>query len=134
MSLKEQERNILVDLYLTKSDEALNDARLTSDQGRWNAAANRLYYALFHAITALFVSDGIPVHSHNGMKIKFGQEYVLTGLTTDEEGKLLSKMETMRERADYDATFTASETLIKERFDQVDQMIRHIKELIVRKR
>jgi uncharacterized protein (UPF0332 family) len=134
MSLKEQERDILVNLYLSKCDETLNDARLTRDQGRWNTSANRLYYALFHAITALFVSDGIPVHSHNGMKIKFGKEYVLTGLATDEEGKLLSKMETMRERADYDATFTATEAIINERFDQVEQMIQHIKVLIKRTR
>ena len=55
MSLQEQERDTLVNLYLSKCDETLNDARLTRDQGRWNASANRLYYALFHAITALFV-------------------------------------------------------------------------------
>jgi len=134
MSLKEEERSTLVNLYLSKCDETLNDARLTRDQGRWNASANRLYYALFHAITALFVSDGMPVHSHNGMKIKFGKEYVLTGLATDEEGKLLSKMETMRERADYDATFTATEALINERFNQVEKMILHIKVLIDRNR
>ena len=134
MSLKEEERSTLVNLYLSKSDETLNDARLTRDQGRWNASANRLYYALFHAITALFVSDGIPVHSHNGMKIKFGKEYVLTGLATDDEGKLLSKMETMRERADYDATFTATQALIDERFDQVEKMILHIKAMINRNR
>ena len=134
MSLKEEERDTLVNLYLGKCDETLNDARLTRDQGRWNAPANRLYYALFHAITALFVSDGIPVHSHNGLKIKFGKEYVLTGLATEDEGKLLSKMETMRERADYDVTFTATEAIINERFGQVEQMIHHIKELVGRKR
>lgn len=134
MSLKDEERDTLVNLYLSKCNETLNDARLTRNQGRWNASANRLYYALFHAITALFVSDGIPVHSHNGMKIKFGKEYVLTGLATDDEGKLLSKMETMRERADYDATFTATEAVINERFTQVEKMITHIKSLIDRDR
>ena len=81
-----------------------------------------------------YLSDGIPVHSHNGLKIKFGKEYVLTGLATDEGGKLLSKMESMRARADYDATFTATEAIITERFDQVEQMIHHIKVLIDRTR
>lgn len=69
MSLKDNERDTLIRLYLAKSDETLEDARYNRSQERWNATANRLYYALFHAITALFVSDGIPVHSHNGMKI-----------------------------------------------------------------
>lgn len=41
-------------------------------------------------------------------------------------------METMRERADYDATFTASEPIIKERTEAVEKMIQHIKELIFR--
>lgn len=112
MSLKEEERRTLVNLYLKKSDETMEDADFNYSQARWNVTANRLYYALFHAITALFVNDGIPVHSHNGMKIQFGKNYVLTGLATDEEGKLLSQMETMRERADYDATFVASKRLL----------------------
>ena len=134
MSLKDEERDTLIQLYLAKSDETLEDARLNRIQARWNTTANRLYYALFHAITALFVSDGIPVHSHNGMKIRFGKEYVLTGLATDEEGKLLSQMETMRERADYDATFQATQVLIDERFNAVENMIQHIKELVIRVR
>ena len=134
MSLKDEERQLLVKLYLTKSDETLEDARFCCSQGRWNATANRLYYALFHAITALFVSDGIPVASHNGMKVRFGKEYVLTGLATDEEGKLLSQMETMRERADYDATFMATKAIIDERFESVERMIQHIKELATRDR
>ncbi len=134
MSLKDEERLTLINLYLRKSEEALEDARLTSSQARWNVAANRLYYSLFHAITALFVSDGIPVHSHNGLKIKFGKEYVLTGLASEEEGKLLSQMETMRERADYDATFTASESIITERMKNVEAMLNHINELVIRNR
>ena len=132
MNLKDDERQTLVNLYLSKSDEAMEDARLNISQARWNAAANRLYYSLFHALTALFVGDGIPVRSHSGMKVKFGKEYVLTGLASEEEGKLLSQMETMRERADYDATFTASEPIIKERTEAVEKMIQHIKELIFR--
>lgn len=132
MSLKEEERKALVALYMAKSEEALEDARLCRNQQRWNASANRLYYALFHALTALFVNDGVPVGSHNGAKIRFGKEYVLTGLATNEEGKLFSQMETMRERADYDATFTASEQLIHERFSAVEQMIEHIRQLMNR--
>lgn len=130
MILKDEERQTLVKLYLSKSDEAMEDALLNSSQARWNAAANRLYYSLFHALTALFVSDGIPVRSHSGMKVKFGKEYVLTGKDSEEEGKLLSQMETMRERADYDATFTASESVIRERTESVRNMIQHIKELV----
>ena len=109
MSLKDIERTELVKLYLAKSTDTLDDARLNQSQKRWNVAANRLYYALFHAIAALYVNDGVAVGSHKGFKARFGKEYVLTGLATEAEGKLLSQMETMRERADYDVTFMADE-------------------------
>ena len=86
MSLKEEERKALVALYWGKCEETLQDARCNREQKRWNATANRLYYALFHAITALFVNDGVAVSSHQGAKIRFGKEYVLTGLATKAEG------------------------------------------------
>ena len=55
-------------------------------------------------------------------------------LKEEERDTLVNKMETMRERADYDVTFTATEAIINERFGQVEQMIHHIKELVGRKR
>mgnify|MGYP002626304146 CR=1 FL=1 len=130
MKLNDEERSTLIELYLKKCDDTLDDARIIRDQKRWNSTANRLYYALFNALNALFVSYGIAVGSHNGVKIRFGKEFVLKGLATTEEGKLLSQMESMRERADYDATFIADESVINERFTLVEQMIDHIKQLI----
>lgn len=43
------------------------------------------------------------------------------------------QMESMRERADYDVTFIASEEIIEERFEKVEKMIKHIKDLAKRK-
>ena len=36
MSLKDEERDTLIQLYLAKSDETLEDARLNRSQARWN--------------------------------------------------------------------------------------------------
>lgn len=134
MSLNDKERDLMIKLYLEKSDETFQDARSCIESGRWNAAANRLYYALFHSIVALFVSDGISIGSHKGAKARFGEYYVLSGLACAEDAKLLSQMETLRERADYDAVFKADESIVKERFMLVEQMIKHLKDLIYRDR
>ena len=134
MSLSDEERGVLVKMYMDKSFDTLEDARCNMKMCRWNSAANRLYYALFHAVTALFVSDGLSVGSHNGARTVFGKEYVLTGLATEDEAKLFAQMETMRERADYDAAFKASDEVVKERFCRVESMIQHIVEIINRQR
>ena len=54
----------------------------------------------------------------------------MRGLATEEEGKLLSRMSSMRERADYDITFTATQETIDDYAQPVNNMIKHIKELI----
>ena len=41
-------------------------------ENKWETAANRLYYALFHAMSALLVCDGHQVKSHRGVLALFG--------------------------------------------------------------
>lgn len=133
MSLTEEQRELLVQLYLGKSDEALVDAEVGRKAERWNFTANRLYYAMFHAVTALLVRDGYDVKSHEGAKINFGKYYVMTNLATPEEGRFYSQMITLRERADYDCVFLADKDTIDERFPQVERFIHKIRTLIDRK-
>ena len=45
MSLSEEDRNTLIDFRMEKSDEAMKDVELLVGNGRWTAAANRLYIA-----------------------------------------------------------------------------------------
>lgn len=67
------------------------------------------------------------------MKSAIGQYYVLTGLLSPEDSKLFSQMETMRERADYDCLFNATETDIEEKYEPTKQLIEKIKHMIYQK-
>jgi uncharacterized protein (UPF0332 family) len=58
MSLSNEERQMLVSLYMSKAWQTYKDANVAAEAGRWGMAANRLHYSLFHAATALFVNDG----------------------------------------------------------------------------
>ena len=39
------------------------------EKGYWNTLANRLYHALFHAVSGLLITDGREVGSHKGAAI-----------------------------------------------------------------
>ena len=52
MSLREEDRRVLVILELEKSDKTLAEMEVQLQNGLWGLAANRLYYALFHAVSA----------------------------------------------------------------------------------
>ena len=60
MSLKEADRKALVVLGMEKSDKMVDEVRRLVDYSMWSLAANRLYYALFHAVTAMLISDNHP--------------------------------------------------------------------------
>ena len=95
-------------------------------------AANRLYYALFHVTSALFINDGLEVRSHRGIKSKLGEHYILTGKLSSDYSCFLAKMETLRDRADYNIQFMAAEKdilpnlpLAKDFIETIEKMIRN---------
>ena len=47
MSLDKESRNAMVAYRQEKADVAIDDALFLTDAGRYNIAANRLYYALY---------------------------------------------------------------------------------------
>ena len=69
MSLNQEERNIMVGLELEKAKSTFAEHEGLTEKGYWNTLANRLYYALFHAVSAMLISDGREVGSHKGAAI-----------------------------------------------------------------
>lgn len=55
MSLKEEERRVIVTLELEKADKTLDEMQIQLEHELWSMVANRLYYALFHAVSALLM-------------------------------------------------------------------------------
>lgn len=53
MSLREEERQVIVTLELEKADKTWAQMEVQIEAEQWELVANRLYYALFHAVSAL---------------------------------------------------------------------------------
>ena len=130
MSLDEAKRLDMINKYVEKADQCWADAENARTICSWSIVANRMYYALVNSFRALLLKDMHPSHTHNGIKSLIGMHYVVTGKLSDAEGKLYSQMETMREKADYDCYFDATEEDINEKFEPVHQLLLHIKELL----
>lgn len=67
MSLNEEERKVVVNLELNKASRLLGQAERNAEIGLWNVVANRLYYSLFHAVSAMLIHDHFNVSSHKGL-------------------------------------------------------------------
>lgn len=130
MNLSDSERATIVSLELDKAHKTFADMEFCAKEQKWEAAANRLYYALFHAVSALLINGGQNVKSHRGIMSLFGQQYVRTGLFSREDGSLLSDLVIMRDNADYNLFFEASEEKIVPYIEPTRQLIGKIETYI----
>lgn len=91
------ELKALLNLAKESLDEANNDLR----DGFVRGAISSSYYCFLHLMRALLLQRGIIVKSHQGVKIKFSQEFILTGKINKKFGKVISDLFEDRLDADY---------------------------------
>ncbi len=109
MSLNNEERRIIVGLEYEKAVNTIAQIVELQKLGYWDNIANRLYYAVFHVVNALLISDGHPVNTHRGVIALFGNYYIRTGIFASEDGRLYSDLQTMRNNSDYNCSYDATE-------------------------
>ena len=134
MSLSDSERLIVVNLEMEKAKRTFDDMLFCLHEGKWEAAANRLYYALFHATSALLINDGHNVKSHRGTMALFGEYYIRTGIFERKDGSLLSDLVIMRDNADYNCFYEANEEKLSPYIEPTRRLIAKIDSYISTKR
>ena len=88
MKLNDEERRVMVSLEYEKAKSFLEQAEKIAAMDLWDVVANRLYYSIFHAVSALLIKDGHNVSTHKGTLVLFGQHYVKTGIFPADASKL----------------------------------------------
>ena len=130
MGLTDEERQIIVQLELEKAQSIMAQIENLRVLKYWDNIANRLYYAIFHAVSALLINDGHSVNTHKGVVVLFGQHYVRTSIFSMDDGKLYSQLQTMREKGDYNCAYQTSEDEIEPLIEPaqilVDKIVKYI--------
>ena len=101
-TLTTEERIALAKYRIERAKTTLIEAVDNAGFGHWNLVANRLYYAVFHALNALIAIDGDAVKTHKGLISLIGLHYVNSGVIKTEDNKLIMRLFRMRQTADYD--------------------------------
>lgn len=130
MSLNDEERKIIVGLEYEKSLRILSQVEELTKLGYWDNIANRLYYSVFHAVAALLIHDGHSVNTHKGAVVMFGRHYIKSGLLPLEDGRLYSRLQTMREKSDYNCTYDVGKEDVEPMINPAKMFIERIGKLI----
>jgi len=74
--MTENEKQELINYRMSRVDETLEEVGFLVDNGLYNTAVNRLYYACFYAVSSLLVKNEIKAHRHAGVRQMFGLHFV----------------------------------------------------------
>ena len=130
MGLNNEERRTMVGLEIEKADRFLKQAGIMCDMEQWDIAANRYYYACFHAVQALFVHNGLASRRHKGMLTQLGLHFVKPGIVEDRLGAFLTRMEQLREKGDYNCLFEVTKDELLTFVEPAKELVDKIKLLI----
>ncbi|MBR1414517.1 MAG: HEPN domain-containing protein [Prevotella sp.] len=124
MSLDPETRSNTVVYRIEKAKKTWDDALFCIEGKRWNMASNRLYYAVFHAVSALLISNNIPANTHRGFLRQMNFHLINNKkLMTPEEGQLVRQLFGMRHEDDYEDFIDITEEQIKEYLPRVQNLI-----------
>ena len=124
--MTDEERNAITKYRTEKAIQTLEDAKQIAEIKRWSSAVNRLYYSIYYAATALLISNGHISRTHSGMMSLLNQYYVMTGILTKEDSKLIKRLFDLRQESDYDDFIDVDEEDVMHYLPEVETLVQKI--------
>lgn len=115
---------------LGKARETFEDAKSLANNNSWNSSMNRLYYACFYSVLALFSKHNLNSRTHAGVKTRLSLLFVKTGLLDKEFGLLYGDLFDLRQRGDYGDFFDLGEKDIIPLVPKVEEFLKKVEALI----
>ena len=122
---------IVVENWLLKSEEALQEAEVNIKTNCLQSAQNRLYYAIFYSVSALAKSKGFITSKHSQLLGWFNKEYVKAGLFSKENAKIYVETFEFRQKSDYTFSFKPNIEKLNQSLIEVKEFITEIKKKLL---
>lgn len=119
-------RRDLMKYRIETAKEDLQSAKILRDAGALKGANNRAYYAVFHAIDAIYGMNGIAYKRHKDAIANFNKEYVKTEIFPREIGKRIASMEEIRHASDYDDFYVTTLEEVNEQIATAEEFIQMV--------
>ncbi len=117
------EQIVLSKYRMEKAVECLNSAKHLFHIKDYSAAANRSYYAVFHAIRAIMALDGEDRKKHSGVISYFSEHYIKTSVFEKKFSYVIKEAFDIRQESDYEDFYMISESDVDEQIKNVTEFL-----------
>ena len=108
---------------ISRSQKSLKSAKRLFEEGFFEDAISRSYYAVLHAAKAVLLSESVVVSSHEAVKRLFGMHLIKTGKIEPKYSKILSEEQDERYLADYDVAFSPEQERVEKRINDAEDFL-----------
>lgn len=99
--MRNKEVETLAKYRIEQSKENLEEAEVLFKNNKFKGANNRAYYAIFHAIKAIFALEQIDFKKHSSVIAYFNKNYINKEIFPKELGRRVNEATFYREKSDY---------------------------------
>lgn len=128
--MTEEQRKAIVSYRIENAVSTLGEVKNHRDNGYYNTAVNRLYYACYYAASALLVANGIETKSHDGVRQMLGKHFVLTGIIPPDMGHFYSVLFSKRSSGDYEDFINHTEATVNELYPLAEEFVNTIRAIL----
>lgn len=100
--MTEEQKQDLIEYRLSRVNETLLEIQILMENQLWKSSINRIYYACYYAVTALFVKHNLSTHTHSGVRQLLGLHFIKSGLLSKDLGRYFNNLYDKRQTGDYD--------------------------------
>lgn len=97
-----------------QAQQCIKSARVLVQIEDYKGAANRSYYAIFHAMRSVLALENKDFSKHSGVSAYFRKEYIKTEIFEVELSDIISSAFDVRSNSDYDDFYVISKEEVEE--------------------
>ena len=112
--MQADDKKALSEAKFDHAKECLDAAKSLLASSNYKSAANRSYYAIFHAMRAVLAFDGIDMKHHSGVISEFRKLYIKTNIFDIKLSQIISVLFDIRTESNCDDFFIISKSEVQE--------------------
>lgn len=120
----------IINKIILKSNEKYFSAKINYDNQLYDDAISRLYYAVYHLISAVLLTKDLTFSSHGQTLGYFNKEFIKTNIFPKNFSKYIELLFKSRQIGDYDPDIILDKKTADDRFENSEEIIMKLKEYL----
>lgn len=122
----------LAEYRFEQSTNCLNSARILLRCNDYRGAANRSYYAIFHAMRSVFALYNKDFSKHSGVAGNFRKDFIKTGIFDIVFSDIIKSAFYVRNNSDYDDFYIISKTDVEIQIENAEKFCTAVQDFLIR--